>query len=156
MPPVKSVSQPLPSPTRARRSQPRAAPPYKWYLLGGAIFALLCVLGLTASLFLVFNFAKEEGYDPELSKRYPILAVELLSIKTMKLADEIEIDKERGILSYRIIKTGRRVRKQEVNGTIIFLPIEDETETVSPPPVIEPEPKRRIRTAPRKSQKDNF
>lgn len=147
----------LPAPTRAKRSEPRKAPPFKLYIAGGLLVCVTSVAAMAVLVFMFLNFIKDKGYDTELAQNYPLLAMHIFHLKNSKLADDFNVDKANGIVTYHDIRTDRRVKVQEANGTLKFLSVDEEVkeETVSPPPVPKKPPKK-VGIPPRKPKTDNF
>lgn len=146
------IDPPLLEPTRAKRVAAKKGVPYKWYLIGGAVFGLFFMAVLVAGTYFGLQKLKDFGYDSALAQRYPQLAGFVLAIKNTDVAEDIVVDSKNGVVTYRDKRLGRRFKVQEVNGTLKreLLPIRqgDAPGSNDDPTLVKVDPKKGFRADP--------
>ena len=131
------------APTRAKPvdAAPKRGLPFKWFMLGGIIFALFFVALLAVGLFAGVNKLKDFGYDPELARKYPALTGFLIASKLNPDIVDLKVDKEHGTATYKDKRSGRIVQVSDVRGTlkIIYLDSGNSPELISPGKILPPQ-----------------
>lgn len=149
----------VPIPTRAKpaNAAPRRGLPFKWFLLGGILFALFFAVLLAVGLFAGVNKLKDYGYDPELARKYPALMGFLIVIKSSGTIEDLQIDKEHGTATFKEKRSGRKIRVSEIRGTLKreYLDSDAPPEIIGPGR-IPPPPKPKLKLKPPAEKPEGF
>jgi hypothetical protein len=96
-----------PPPQQFPQVQPKKTSPWVWILGGCGVLVVLIVLALVATGLFVAKKVKDAGFDPDLLKKNPAVAVTKMLAAANPDIEVLNVDEDRGIITVRDKKTGK-------------------------------------------------